>query len=64
MVPSGVLSCEGEVKAAKTELEAIQAHAMAIKACKIELYAQLEMEDEVKQVAEHNSDVKTLGNVQ
>lgn len=49
---------------AKAELQAIQAHEQEIEARRIELYAQLEMEDEAEEIAEHENVVKTLADIQ
>ena len=53
-----------KVQAAKAELQAIQACEQEIEAYRIELYAQLKMEDEAEQVSECENMVKTLANVQ
>lgn len=52
-----------KVQAAKAELHAIQAHEQEIEAHRVELYAQLEMEDEAEEIAEHENVVKTLADI-
>lgn len=52
-----------EVKAARKELEAIEAHKAQMEARKVQLYAELEMEEEAAQEAEARNVVKTLAQV-
>ena len=52
------------MKAARKELEAIEAERAQMEACKVQLYAELEMEEDAAQEAEFNNVVRALDQVQ
>ena len=53
-----------KVKAARKELEAVEAHKAQMEAWKVQLYAELEMEEDAAQEAEAQGVVRTLAQVQ